>query len=256
MDSSSKPTESKKSRSRAKDGSSSKKRGSHEDPKSHGSRTTLDTATSTSRAESMASTQARVERRPSTTARPTSEMTSAAELNAIRAREVWEMDRLWKGRSMAYGLEGPQVIYAQSIGAGSSSSVNGDVRRASTLSPGAYGSSHTSYKVQSGFDGAQPHTQIPFPPPPSLYPNSPQPQLGPPYIYPSGYRSYPDISTLPTISSPESSPPRRSLTNPLPEPPRQSIYKPPPLPASLANPDAASTADFWSKYAGIATATH
>jgi len=48
--------------------------------------------------------------------RPTSELTPAAEMNALRAREVWEMDRLWKGRSVAYGLEGPQVVYAQSIG--------------------------------------------------------------------------------------------------------------------------------------------
>ncbi|KAI9444713.1 hypothetical protein H4582DRAFT_838954 [Lactarius indigo] len=63
-------------------------------------------------------------------------------MNAVRAREVWEMDRLWKGRSMAYGLEGPHVVYAQSIGdVGSTTSVNG-------LGPG---STHTSYKLQQSF---------------------------------------------------------------------------------------------------------
>ncbi|THH18565.1 hypothetical protein EW146_g2449 [Bondarzewia mesenterica] len=202
-----------------------------------------------------------LERRPSASARPTSEVPSVADLNAVRAREVWEMDRLFKGRSMAYGLEGPQLVYAQSIGGErSSASVNGELQRASTLSGGAYGSSHTSFKLQSPFHGpqssSQPYTTIAIPPPPIIYDSVPQTSSSSSYIYPNGIRSYPDISMIPSISSPESSPPRRAFTNPLPEPPRQSPYRAPPLPASLSDPDAESSAEFWSKYAGVAATSH
>ncbi|KAF7965521.1 hypothetical protein HWV62_43064, partial [Athelia sp. TMB] len=46
-----------------------------------------------------------LERRPSAATRPTSELPSTAEMHAMRAREAWEMDRLWKGRSMYYGAQ-------------------------------------------------------------------------------------------------------------------------------------------------------
>ncbi|KAI0046596.1 hypothetical protein FA95DRAFT_1573024 [Auriscalpium vulgare] len=198
------------------------------------------------------------ERRPSLSNRPTSDIASAAELNAVRAREVWEMDRLFKGRSMAYGLEGAHVVYTQSIGDGSST--NGDTRRSSTLTngQGPHGSQHTSYKLQSGFHGqGYGSNQIPFPQP-GIYSNGAASHTAPApsYLYPSGVRSYPDISTLPTISSPESSPPRRSKTNPLPEPPRLSPYKAPPMPPSLAHLDTPASADYWAKVAGVVTPTH
>ncbi|KAI0322162.1 hypothetical protein OF83DRAFT_1080462 [Amylostereum chailletii] len=225
--------------------SSSKKRGSHDEHREHAA----SRATSTSPHEGYA----HHERRPSiSTTRPTSELTSAADLNAVRAREVWEMDRLWKGRSMAtaYGLEGPQVVYAQSIGNTSSTTVNGgDLRRATS---GVYGSNHTSYKLQHGFHGQSP---IPFPGSPVIYPQT-DTAPHPSYVYPGGFKSYPDISTLPTITSPDSSPPRGPHANPLPEPPRQSAYKPGPLPASFAEHDP-GTAEYWQKYAGVvAAATH
>jgi hypothetical protein len=183
--------------------------------------------------------------------RPTSELTPAADMNALRAREVWEMDRLWKGRSVAYG-QGPQVVYAQSIGdVGSTTSVNGV----------GHGSAHTSYKLQQGF---------PFPtaagvhPPPSssssLRPPPPQhhqqarsfaqTMQGSMYDFPSGVRSYPDLANIPSIGSPESTP--STLTqNPLPAPPRQSTYRPTPLPASFAERGDSAAAEYWSKYAGV-----
>ncbi|KAI0066462.1 hypothetical protein BV25DRAFT_1912534 [Artomyces pyxidatus] len=241
-------SEHRKSRSHPKDGSSSRKRSSRDSKDPH--RRSTDDAASRPTSNGVAVAAPSHERRPSLTARPTSELTSAADMNAVRAREVWEMDRLFKGRSMAYGLDGPQVVYAQSIGDGSST---GDPRR--STSTVAYGSQHTSYKLQSGFhapNGTHPYTQIPFPQPALYAGQAPAPS----YVYPSGYRSYPDISTLPTISSPESSPPRRALTNPLPEPPRMSAYKPPPLPASLSDVDSQSGAEYWAKFAGVVTPTH
>ncbi|KAH9964233.1 hypothetical protein BC827DRAFT_1154192 [Russula dissimulans] len=185
--------------------------------------------------------------------RPTSELTSAADMNALRAREVWEMDRLWKGRSVAYGLEGPQVVYAQSIAdVGSTTSVNG-------LSNG---SAHTSYKLQQGFpfpttttttSGVySPHALPSSPPLPPLH--APQSfarsMQGALYEFPSGVRSYPDLANIPSIGSPDSTP---SLTprNPLPAPPRQSTYRPSPVPASFVERGDNTTAEYWSKYAGV-----
>ena len=199
------------------------------------------------------------ERRPSQGRRPTSELPPAADMNAVRAREVWEMDRLWKGRSMAYGLEGPHVVYAQSIG---------DVGSTTSVNALGHGSAHTSYKLQQGF---------PFPTPttttttattttpataasPTIY--SPQQhqqsqlqqQYGKPSLYefPSGVRSYPDLATIPSIGTPDSTP---SLTarNPLPPPPRQSAYRPSPMPASMMEKDDRAYAEYWSKYAGVST---
>jgi hypothetical protein len=156
-------------------------------------------------------------------------------MNALRAREVWEMDRLWKGRSMAYGLEGPHVVYAQSIGdVGSTTSVNA-------------GSTHTTYKLQQGF---------PFPAAaPGIYspPHAQQPQqqtMPSLYEFPSGVRSYPDLATIPSIGSPDSTPSLPSRM-PLPPPPRQSAYRPGPIPASMMEKDDGATAEYWSKYAGV-----
>jgi hypothetical protein len=198
------------------------------------------------------------ERRPSQSQsqgrRPTSELTPAADMNALRAREVWEMDRLWKGRSVAYGLEGPQVVYAQSIGdVGSTTSVNGV----------GHGSGHTSYKLQQGF---------PFPTTSAVYSSpalAPSAQLQPMqqqqqhgqqsfgqtmhgalYDFPSGVRSYPDLANIPSIGSPDSTPSMPSR-NPLPSPPRQSSYRPGPVPSSFAERDDRATAEYWSKYAGV-----
>ncbi|KAH9081558.1 hypothetical protein EDB83DRAFT_2333473 [Lactarius deliciosus] len=188
-------------------------------------------------------------RRPSQSQgrRPTSELPPAADMNAVRAREVWEMDRLWKGRSMAYGLEGPHVVYAQSIGdVSSTTSVNGI----------GHGSTHTSYKLQQGFPfpaAATTTTTAPGiysshrrPPPPHT-----QQQMMPSlYEFPSGVRSYPDLANIPSIGTPESTPSLPSR-NPLPAPPRQSMYRPGPIPASFMERDDGTAAEYWSKYAGV-----
>lgn len=159
----------------------------------------------------------------------------------MRAREVWEMDRLWKGRSMAYGLEGPHVVYAQSIG---------DVGSTTSVNALGHGSTHTSYKLQQGF---------PFPaaavPPPGIYSpaqhQQPQQQtMASLYEYPSGVRSYPDLANIPSIGTPESTPSLPSRM-PLPAPPRQSAYRPAPIPTSMMERDDGATAEYWSKYAGV-----
>jgi hypothetical protein len=173
-------------------------------------------------------------------------------LNALRAREVWEMDRLWKGRSVAYGVEGPQVVYAQSIAdVGSTTSVNG----------AGHGSTHTSYKLQQSF---------PFPTTSGVYSSpslAPSPQLQPLqqqqhpqsfaqtmrgalYDFPSGVRSYPDLDSIPSIGSPDSTPSLPSR-NPLPPPPRLTPYRPGPVPASFVEKDDSATAEYWKKYAGV-----
>ncbi|KAI9570405.1 hypothetical protein HD554DRAFT_1999429, partial [Boletus coccyginus] len=87
-------------------------------------------------------TVARVDRLPSMSARPTSELTSAADMNALKAREAWEIDRLWKGRSMVQGQPETSVI-------ASSSSMefktpNETARDAISIQSFAHGSSHTS----------------------------------------------------------------------------------------------------------------
>jgi hypothetical protein len=88
-----------------------------------------------------------------------------------------------------------------------------------------YGSQHTAYHIQTGF-----------------VPN---------YVYPSGVRSYPDLESIPSIGSPEPSPPtRRVAMNPLPEPPRQSTYRPPP-PIEI---ETSMDSENWAKYAGLAVA--
>ena len=239
--------------SQTKESSSSRRHRSQSEHKEHRDRSSIDTPAGMP-VNGSVNGGARVERRPSTLARPTSELTSAADLNAVRAKDVWEMERLWKGQSMAYGLDGPQLVYAQSIGERSSASVNGDLQRANTMSGAVHGSSHTSYKLQSPFlspspTSSQPYSPIPAPPPPIIYSSTNASGSSPSYIYPNDVRSYPDISTIPSMSSPEPSPPRRAFTNPLPEPPRESPYRPPPLPSSVDDHESASVAEYWNKYA-------
>ncbi|KAI0257039.1 hypothetical protein BJV78DRAFT_1277636 [Lactifluus subvellereus] len=233
------PSKTEARKSRTKDSSSSRKRSSQAESKDQVHRSTTVPSSRPSGTSAPPPPPSR-ERRPSQGRRPTSELTSAAEMNALRAREVWEMDRLWKGRSMAY--EGPQVVYAQSIG---------DVASTTSVNGVGNGSAHTSYKLQQSF---------PFPTPTGVYspssaappPSSMQPmqQGSPLYEFPSGVRSYPDLATIPSIGSPDSTP-STSSRNPLPPPPRLSPYRPGPIPASFAEMDDRATAEYWSKYAGV-----
>lgn len=50
------------------------------------------------------------ERKASISSRPTSEVPSTQMLNDVRAKEAWEMDRIWKGRSLSINQEGSNVI--------------------------------------------------------------------------------------------------------------------------------------------------
>ncbi|KAH9035060.1 hypothetical protein EDB84DRAFT_1593940 [Lactarius hengduanensis] len=242
------PSKSESRKSRTKEGTSSRRYSSQTaESKDHVRRSTTTPSTRTSGVPaSAAAPTAAFERRPSQSQgrRPTSELPPAADMNAVRAREVWEMDRLWKGRSMACGLEGPHVVYAQSIGdVSSTTSVNGI----------GHGSTHTSYKLQQGFPFPTPATTAPgiysssSPSPP---PHTQQQMIPSLYEFPSGVRSYPDLANIPSIGSPDSTPSLPSR-NPLPAPPRQSTYRPGPIPASFVERDDGPAAEYWSKYAGV-----
>jgi len=103
------------------------------------------------------------QRQSSTSARPASQLASAADLNALRAKEVWEMERLWKARSV-YGTHGAVSPAGGTIN-GSSSTVGVEARAqvpmGINLGPGTFnglhGSSHTAFAVHKN-----PHAD-PFP---------------------------------------------------------------------------------------------
>ncbi|TFK30840.1 hypothetical protein FA15DRAFT_662902 [Coprinopsis marcescibilis] len=202
-----------------------------------------------------------VERRPSlsASARPNSELPSAADLNALRAKEAWEMERLWKARSM-YGAEWNNgAIAGQSM-----SSFNDDP----ALHAAMHGSSHTAFMLQTPFQvpGSSIYHSMPNRPPPVVYGD-----YGSPGSIPSlpDYDNYdrrrshyqqdtpyvgisPPTKTL--LTGPSAPIPRAGkgrLNNPLPEPPRESAYQPAPLPSLPAN---GRSNDPWSKYASVTTA--
>ncbi|KAF4623135.1 hypothetical protein D9613_002162 [Agrocybe pediades] len=198
----------------------------------------------------------RLERNPSTSARPTSELPSAAEMTAVRAKESWEMERLWKGRSM-YGHDPNGQVTNYIPETSSSSSRSDDVNTHSAV----YGSSHTAYVVQSPFQtsnlGSQIYHSMPTGPPPIIY-SSPAsiPSIPDTFSsyepYDNVYRSYATASTIDYKSPPTI--PRPSLNNPLPEPPKESDIDLSSLKAS-AKPSSRHTNDYWTKYNGITT-TH
>ncbi|EGO30506.1 hypothetical protein SERLADRAFT_454821, partial [Serpula lacrymans var. lacrymans S7.9] len=151
-----------------------------------------------------------VEHFPSTSARPTSEL-SAADINALRAREIWEMDRLWKGRTMYHGAPEVSVINTPPSTRDSrhflpySESARDNI---STRSVG-HGSSHTSYVVQTPFQ-AHPipatvfYANMPSVPPPMIIvppcgqPARPSSSL---HDYSATYKSLPDSFTFPSKES-------------------------------------------------------
>ncbi|KAF8167706.1 hypothetical protein B0H34DRAFT_792401 [Crassisporium funariophilum] len=171
----------------------------------------------------------RLQRIPSLTARPTSELPSAAEMNAMRAKESWEMERLWRARSM-YGLE-PNAPTTNFIhGPGSTSSQSDDTPPHEAM----YGSSHTAFVVQSPFQihGSQIYHSMPTGPPPIIYsspasiPSIPDSLSSyDPYDPANIYRPYQTLAN----HKPAEPIPRVPLNNPLPEPPRESPYEPAPL---------------------------
>ncbi|PPQ67162.1 hypothetical protein CVT25_005763 [Psilocybe cyanescens] len=211
--------------------------------------------------------QLRLERNPSLTARPTSELPSAAEMDAVRAKESWEMERLWKARSM-YGFE-PNAQTTNFIpGSSSSSSRSDDAHTQSAV----YGSSHTAYVVQAPFQGSlgtQIYHSMPTGPPPVIY-SSPASIPSIPdnlssyepyeHVYrsfaaatPSDYRS---PATIPRPSSDYRHPgtiPRPPLNNPLPEPPRESQLELNGLKNTKSSDRHSHSNDYWTKYNGVTT---
>ncbi|KAH9486560.1 hypothetical protein JR316_0000625 [Psilocybe cubensis] len=213
--------------------------------------------------------QLRLERNPSLTARPTSQLPSAAEMNAVRAKESWEMERLWKARSM-YGFE-PNAQITDFIpgSSSSSSSRSDDIHTQSAV----YGSSHTAYVVQTPFQGnlgTQIYHSMPTGPPPVIYsspssiPSIPD-NLSSYEPYDHVYRSFTAAATPSDYRSPPTLPrptsdyrhsttvSRPPLNNPLPEPPRESQIELSGLKNAKDNDKHSS--DYWTKYNGITT-TH
>ncbi|KAF6766598.1 hypothetical protein DFP72DRAFT_1057747 [Ephemerocybe angulata] len=206
----------------------------------------------------------RVERKPSTATRPTSELPSAADMNALRAKEAWDMERMWKARSM-YGAElngnAVQSIPAQSV---LSFSDNLSTQAAS------YGSSHTAFTLQAPFQAAGPSSiyhSMPTKPPPIIYgspasiPSLPDSLPYDPYDHNNFGNGTPTRQPRASYApSPPEPLPMLSRTplanNPLPEPPRESTYKPAPLPPMKPATTTVRTGggDYWSKYASVTTA--
>jgi hypothetical protein len=194
-------------------------------------------------------TVARVDRLPSMSARPTSELTSVADMAALKAREAWEMDRLWKGRSMVQGRSESNVIPSPS--STDSKAVNNEAaREAFSLQSFAHGSSHTSYVVQPLQAHPIPasvfYANMPSAPPPIIY--AATSAYGQPHPSSSTtYRSLPNSFSFPSKDSSVDLPAR---TNPLPPPPRQSSYQPVQLPP-LTDRSSGSASEYWGKYANM-----
>lgn len=173
------------------------------------------------------------ERTSSKSARPTSEVPSAADLNALRAQEAWDLERLYKGRSM-YGMDAnmdtaapiPTVPVA-------STSVNGMSGSAASKHGAIHGSSHTSFVVQTG--PTQIYHSMPTQPPPIIY-GSP-------------------VGQTPLSSSPPAPDFFIRAPNPLPEPPRE-ILTPPRISQTFSDSSNKSgrPTEYWTKYAEVTTA--
>ncbi|KAF5384845.1 hypothetical protein D9615_001350 [Tricholomella constricta] len=181
-------------------------------------------------------------RHPSLSARPTSQLFSADEMNSIKAKEAWDMERLWKARSM----QGDELNRFTTIPSNHNTPLIGSISDTSSQSA-IYGSSHTAFVVQTPFQSQHSiYHSMPAAPPPIIY-SSPSsiPTIAhqlPPTHRQSHSRLYAD-----SIASDQASYTSSSRTpNPLPDPPRESSYE---IPAGSRN------SEYWTKYAGV-TASH
>ncbi|EKM48851.1 uncharacterized protein PHACADRAFT_266054 [Phanerochaete carnosa HHB-10118-sp] len=190
---------------------------------------------------------ANVERRTSTTAstRPSSDFQSVADINTLKATDAWEIERMWKGRSMIYAPNNMHVNgnHRHHISSDSrpTTIMSHDLHRASTIPSvgdaaqttlSTYGSSHTSFTLATP-------------------PHSPQHAASYPRAAPVGTTRQPATFTLPLLPPLSSSPP-----NPLPEPPRISSYKPVPFPLALGGTgEGTASTKYWNRHASV-TVSH
>ena len=157
------------------------------------------------------------ERKASVSSRPTSEVPPTQALNDVRAREAWEMDRIWKGRSMSINQEGSNVI-------ASPMSTGGDLDGRDDLyhHSATHGSSRTYFVVQTPIQNQHSSGQ----------------QNG---------VAFPSTSPPTTNGSQHRTPP--------PEPIRPAQYQFQPLPQSLRALDDPASREYWAKLAGVSTAS-
>ncbi len=181
-----------------------------------------------------------LERNPSVSARPTSEVPTSADLNAMRGKEAWEMERLFKAQSM-YG-----IAAATAMASGSAPAPVAPPPPGADTKP-AHGSSHTSYTVQNAFQSHPASHVYPSVPTNQAHMSTPHSQSLPQNLDRSANGPRPSFTSShssPSVAADVFLPTR---TNPLPEPPRDSPYQP-------ANLDSLLDPDYWTKYAGVTTA--
>ncbi|GJE99655.1 hypothetical protein PsYK624_159260 [Phanerochaete sordida] len=189
----------------------------------------------------------RIERRTSTSAstRPSSDFQSVADINTLKAKDAWEIERMWKGRSMVYAPDNMQVSSRHRHDISSDSRpttiMSHDLQRASTIP--SVGDAHTAL---STYGSSTTSITLAMPP------------------HPQHAASFPGATPLThaaaarpaTIALPPLPPLSSAPANPLPEPPRMSTYRPAPLPLALGGPgETAATAEYWNRYASV-TVSH
>ena len=198
----------------------------------------------------------RAERHVSTSTRPSSEL--RADINALKAADAWELERMWKGRSMTYGTDGtvlPSTRHNITSDSRPSTIMSADLHRASSIPSidhvSNVGNNQTQtyvmYQAPHGASARATSAQ-------ALYPSIMQQIKSPKDDRRHRSRSMNDSVAAQKSSSPPQLTSIRS--NPLPEPPRLSSYKPSPIPPSLGgNGDVSSSSEYWMKLAGV-TVSH
>lgn len=219
-------------------------------------------------------------RRTSTNQRPVSDVPNAADFSSLSAREAWQAERMWKGKSVYDAENGGATIppglassyydavRQHEINAAAAAAANAMHANGVAMNP--HGSSHTSYLVQSPFIAQHsglhqqpsyyaipvaPTVMYPLSPYSHPSPNTPPIPVTGPYDYPNTYRSYGDAVSFPVQGTDGQD---QSRMNPLPEPPRQSLYsttsteilRQMAAAPSIADSDP-STPEYWNVYAGI-----
>ncbi|KAI0095027.1 hypothetical protein BDY19DRAFT_915950 [Irpex rosettiformis] len=194
-----------------------------------------------------------MQRHVSTSTRPSSELNSVADLNTLKAADAWEIERLWKGRSMVYGTEEtalPGTRHHITSDSRPSTIMSADLHRASSIPSIEHVSTVGTNQKQAIYQA--PHNTAPRASSvQALYPSIMQ-QITPT----KEDRRHRSRSMNDSVALPKSPPQFSTRSNPLPEPPRLSSYKPSPIPTSLAgNGDTPTSSEYWMKLAGV-TVSH